>query len=185
MTALSLRVFFLVLFAFSLCTIEAYTIPNYNIPCINITNVPAGCDPRIVRCGTTPPNGVEVVGPTSNTLCATHRIYLGDLYIIQFNDRNKICWEVKLAVGECWGAHPVNGGSYGCMGKCGAGCGDIDCGAWARDCMRHDICSWYFTSTDGANDPNCGDAYNMAENDYLMNRECRTGPGCSDTTLCK
>lgn len=30
-----------------------------------------------------------------------------------------------------------------CQGKCGPGCGDIDCGAWARDCLRHDICSWY------------------------------------------
>jgi len=175
----------LAVFAFILIASLVISSQAQSVPCIYGANLPVGCSNRIVRCGTTPTQGVKaVVGPTADTWCMNHRIYDKEIYIIQFNDRNNTCWEVKMAVGECWGEHPQGNGNYGCMGKCGAGCGGINCGAWARDCMRHDVCSWFFTSTDGASDPNCGQAYNWSSDDYLSNRMC-TANNCNDLSMCK
>jgi len=148
--------------------------------------VPAGCEQRIVPCGNILDHGGadSVIDPTTNTWCINWRIYIPEVYIVQWIDANSSCWEVKMTIGECWGVHPKNGGSYGCMGKCGGGCGNINCGAWARDCLRHDICSWFHTSTDGSSDANCGYAYDLAADDYLSNRFC-TGSNCNDLSVCK
>jgi len=170
----------LALFAMLISSSQAY-----NVPCLHQEKHPPGCEDRIVRCGTTPSQGVvAVVGPAADTWCVNHRIYLNEVYIMQFYDRNTTCWEIKMAIGECWGTQPYNGGVYSCMGKCGPGCGSINCGAWARDCLRHDVCSWFFSSTDGSSDPNCGQAYDWGSDDYLSNRLC-TGTSCNDAALCK
>lgn len=54
-------------------------------------------------------------------------------------------------------------GDYECMGRCGTGCGSYD---WTLDCLEHDACSRKYFSTDGYNDPNCGDEYEEAADDY-------------------
>lgn len=55
------------------------------------------------------------------------------------------------------------------MGRCGPGCGRswIPSG-WAKDCMDHDQCSHKNYSSGGGSDPNCGDEYNEAIDDWTF-----------------
>ncbi|PSR79538.1 hypothetical protein BD289DRAFT_485494 [Coniella lustricola] len=71
-------------------------------------------------------------------------------------------------VGSNYGENAV-GGDYSCNGRCGAGCTGVALGdVYTQDCFTHDICSYFNDSTDGASDPNCGAAYEAAEDDYLL-----------------
>jgi len=67
------------------------------------------------------------------------------------------------------------GPSYGCMGRCGGDCGWGAPSAWTKDCMDHDQCSWENNSSGGGSDPNCGDEYNEAVDDWTFGvvRGCR------------
>merc|ERR1712083_250393 len=87
-------------------------------------------------------------------------------YVVKFYDADSTCYAIRMEAGECWGDHPTNGGKYNCMGQCGGGCEEDDwwrvCSNWARDCLKHDVCSWYFSSSGQDADPNCGSDYDHA-----------------------
>lgn len=70
------------------------------------------------------------------------------------------------------GANWPNG--YGCMGRCGADCGWGAPSAWTKDCMDHDACSYRNNSSGGGSDPNCGDEFNEAQDDWTwgVSRGC-------------
>lgn len=58
---------------------------------------------------------------------------------------------------------------YECMGRCGAGCGRSWIpSAWCKDCLDHDQCSHKNYSSGGSSDPNCGDEYNEAADDWMF-----------------
>ena len=58
--------------------------------------------------------------------------------------------------------------NYGCMGRCGADCGSWwVASSWTKDCLDHDVCSYKNNASGGSSDPNCGDEYNEAADDWL------------------
>lgn len=67
---------------------------------------------------------------------------------------------------------------YDCMGRCGAGClmksliKPFVQQHWTQDCLNHDMCSYRNNSTMGAMDPNCGDEFVSASDDYLWATWC-------------
>ena len=76
-------------------------------------------------------------------------------------------------VGSNFGIDTVNQGDYSCNGRCGAACnggpfkGALG-NAYTQDCWSHDICSWFNNAQGGAKDPNCGKAFEAAQDDYLL-----------------
>jgi hypothetical protein len=58
---------------------------------------------------------------------------------------------------------------YECMGRCGPGCQPWYAigSAWCKDCMDHDQCSNVYFASGGSSDPNCGDEYDEAADDWL------------------
>lgn len=59
------------------------------------------------------------------------------------------------------------GGS--CMGRCGGACGWGAPSAWTKDCLDHDICIVDQNGqNDLATDPNCGDEFRHAADDYTF-----------------
>ncbi|MCB1167008.1 MAG: hypothetical protein KDK33_12680 [Leptospiraceae bacterium] len=72
------------------------------------------------------------------------------------------------------GSKPRSG--YGCMGRCGPDCGSWwAASSWTKDCMDHDQCSHKNYSSGGSSDPNCGDEFDEAADDWLQGvwRGCR------------
>ncbi len=64
---------------------------------------------------------------------------------------------------------------YGCMGRCGSDCGNWwIASSWTKDCMDHDACSARNNASGGASDPNCGDEFTEAADDWLLG----VGAGC-------
>jgi len=64
---------------------------------------------------------------------------------------------------------------YGCMGRCGSDCGNWWIpSSWTKDCMDHDACSARNNASGGASDPNCGDEFTEAADDWLLG----VGAGC-------
>lgn len=76
-------------------------------------------------------------------------------------------------IGENFGVNEVNHGNYSCNGRCGAACdggplrGSLG-NAYTQDCWSHDICSWFNNAEGGPKDPNCGNAFDDAQDDYLF-----------------
>jgi hypothetical protein len=64
---------------------------------------------------------------------------------------------------------------YGCMGRCGSDCGGWLPSSWTKDCLDHDACSYRNSASGGASDPNCGDEFNEAADDWTFGviRGCR------------
>jgi hypothetical protein len=59
--------------------------------------------------------------------------------------------------------------AYGCMGRCGAGCGNKWIpSAYTQACLNHDVCSVKNNSSGGASDANCGDEFSLAIDDYIL-----------------
>ncbi|RAH46675.1 uncharacterized protein BO95DRAFT_360626 [Aspergillus brunneoviolaceus CBS 621.78] len=80
-------------------------------------------------------------------------------------------------VGSNYGENSA-GGDYSCNGRCGAGCTGTAIGnVYTQDCWSHDICSYFNNASGGASDPNCGAAYEAAEDDFLLGYV----DGCSQT----
>ncbi len=73
---------------------------------------------------------------------------------------------VPVVVGSDWGTSACGSGNYGCMGRCGAGCGGWG-GGWTQDCLEHDACSHNLCASGGGSDVNCGDEYNHASSDLF------------------
>ncbi|MCP5350953.1 MAG: hypothetical protein H7A10_08325 [Oceanospirillaceae bacterium] len=95
-------------------------------------------------------------------------IYKNTTVKAQFDD-SRGNHEVNVVVGSTAKA------GYGCMGRCGAGCGNILPSAWTKDCMDHDECSAENNSSGGSSDKNCGDEYNEAVDDWTFG----VARGCS------
>lgn len=58
---------------------------------------------------------------------------------------------------------------YGCMGRCGINCGNWWIpSAWTLDCFEHDECGLRLKASGGTADPNCGDEFDEAADDYLF-----------------
>ena len=125
------------------------------------------------RCSSTSPRMRDTVyaGAAANT------------YFVKFDDQAGNCFGIVMQAGECWGQHPTNGGDYDCQGRCGAGC-DNGNSNWARDCLKHDVCSWYYSASGGSSDSNCGDSFGHATNDFLsFGSGCRAnGNSCTQPT---
>ncbi|SNR15493.1 hypothetical protein [Tenacibaculum jejuense] len=88
----------------------------------------------------------------------------------EYDDRNGRSYSDNVKVGSKPRAN------YGCMGRCGADCGRWWIpSAWTKDCMDHDQCSNIFNASGGSSDPNCGDEFNEAADDYVFGvlRGCR------------
>ena len=152
---------------------------SYRRPCVyGTTNTPSGCDPnRVKPCSElSASNGEILIGQNGNSDCLDNAPHLSDTvngngantYVVQFDGADGQCLAIRMEGGECWGAHPTNGGDYDCQGLCGPGCEGAAavCSNWGRDCLKHDVCSWYFSSSGGALDSNCGDEFGQAANDY-------------------
>jgi len=154
---------------------------TYQIPCVYNANTPAGCTTervRTVTCGTVNSNGYPTVLVGTSTGCEKEKVTLQQWINVQFyqNPGTTNCLEITMRVGECWGKNPINSGTYSCQGECGAGCingcGIFSLGGgWSRNCLRHDICSWYFGAAGGGSDKYCGGAYKLADGD-IFNCNC-------------
>ncbi|CAE7475087.1 Catsper1 [Symbiodinium natans] len=107
----------------------------------------------------------------------------GQALVVQFTrgppEQGGECTEIRVEAGECWGLDS-DGDSYDCLGRCGIGCQDPSpglCSNWSRNCLKHDICSYYYNSRGGAVDPSCGWAFQKAERDFL--EPCLTDMACT------
>lgn len=84
----------------------------------------------------------------------------GKTYKLYFDDRNgnqSIEYEKTGYDG---------GGTFGCMGRCGADCGWGAPSAWTFDCFEHDECGLELGASGGATSPDCGDEFNEAADDW-------------------
>merc|ERR1719210_3141998 len=65
------------------------------------------------------------------------------------------------------------------MGQCGPSC-QMDlpgtCSNWSLNCLRHDVCSYYYDSSGGLFDPSCGHAWMKASHDFSV--PCLTDQRC-------
>ena len=154
---------------------------GYGTPCIyGENNSPSGCQQRIKECHEIDKSGIPVSHQLFhgvNYECQHQSPKLGDtinnmygnnnVYYVEFDDVNNNCYGIVMRGGECWGDSP-NGGDYNCMGRCGGGCGGGwgQCSNWARDCLKHDVCSWFFGSSGALFDENCGDEWQQGTWDY-------------------
>lgn len=142
---------------------------------LQLTRVPpcakgqtVNCDAnRIKNCGTITSGYSRIFA--ANTDCgnvAGHiDPYVTENVLVRFSGADG-CKEILMQPGECWGQHPIQtANNYDCQGRCGASCAGSSCSNWAADCLRHDVCSWYYGATGGATDANCGDEYNDAVGD--------------------
>jgi len=145
------------------------------IPCIFGSTSPSGCQNRISEISCTDSGAHDIT--IADTRC--QNIPQGTNYRLRWqvgkDDASKgKCYAITVISGECWGNHPTTGSNYECQGRCGAGCSGLP-GGWAADCLKHDICSWYFGATGGTNDNYCGLTYKHASNDLF----CSSGtPNC-------
>ena len=145
------------------------------------------CRPgRFVPCGSSSRTNLSFVHARDASKCSTlaGRLMPGELVVVQFSSgppgplRSVRCMEIALKVGECWGIDN-DGDSYDCLGRCGVGCaqrGEV-CSNWSRNCLKHDVCSYYFNSKGGAADLHCGWAFNLAAPDYL--EPCMIDSACT------
>jgi len=160
---------------------DALDATTYSIPCVNGGGPPSCNVSRVVavKCNAINPNGIPTVTVDEVLNCASNKVTLQLWLNVQFwrdpTDSTR-CLEITMRVGECWGKNPINGGTYSCQGECGAGCingcGIFSLGGgWSRNCLRHDVCSWYFGAGGGGSDKNCGKAYDQASGD-IFNCDC-------------
>lgn len=75
----------------------------------------------------------------------------------------------SVRVGDDWGRNVAGSGNYDCMGRCGAACKPwwAFASAWTLDCLEHDVCSHNHAASGGGSDPNCGDEYDEAQDDWM------------------
>ena len=132
-----------------------------------------------MNCGdySSAPSGAIIIPANSNTDCMNNDPRLRDTiknfhnsdntYYVEFDAYdNGQCYGITMQGGECWGTNPGNGAGYNCQGRCGPNCGTWACSNWGRDCLKHDVCSWYFESSGGSSDTHCGDEFDIAQNDW-------------------
>lgn len=149
-------------------------------------NITENCEAnRFVPCGQSRDvRGHLAVWPGEPATCRAGpgRVRPHEFLLVQFTDghpdRGGACWEILVAVGECWGS-VERGGDYDCQGRCGVGCqkNAYYCSNWSRNCLRHDVCSYFHGSRGGLADQHCGYAFAMASKDFsapcLTESRCR------------
>eukprot|EP00455_Lapot_gusevi_P048001 TRINITY_DN6584_c0_g2_i1.p1 TRINITY_DN6584_c0_g2~~TRINITY_DN6584_c0_g2_i1.p1 ORF type:complete len:190 (+),score=26.80 TRINITY_DN6584_c0_g2_i1:111-680(+) len=165
---------------------------SYTIPC-DVNGLPKGCDQtRWKPCNFYSGQGHEVIHFNDSSHCGEgvpfdqmSSFQVGVWFVVQFTGGNGRCLEILMQAGECWGPHPSNHGQYNCQGRCGPSCGTplSVCSNWSRDCLKHDVCSWFYGASGGYEDPNCGDEFKQAENDWfvdcLIDGRCKVAnPAC-------
>jgi len=152
---------------------------TYKIPCTK-EGLPANCEQRVrnVVCNSVNPNGYPTVTIDEEFNCESYKLNHRQWINVQFYQitGTTTCQEVTMQVGECWGKQPKTGSGYDCQGECGAGCingcGIFSLGGgWSRNCLRHDVCSWYYGASGGGNDAYCGKSYKQADHD-IFNCNC-------------
>jgi len=77
-------------------------------------------------------------------------------------------WREAVVVGSNWGASVTGSGNYGCMGMCGPGC--LITKLYTKDCLDHDTCSHNVGASGGGSNPDCGDEYKNAVDDFNATR---------------
>jgi len=148
------------------------------IPCVYGQDLPKGCDTsrvRKVECNNITIAQYPTVMVNDGSACTKgdNRVSIGQAINIQFyqDPVDKMCLEITLQIGECWGENPINHNLYDCQGQCGPSCvGKCQWpfgGSWSRNCLRHDVCSWYFGSSDGMVNDKCGKSMQQAAPDFL------------------
>jgi len=124
------------------------------------------------------------VGPTAVANCdgGLGAVHLQEEVLLQFMQgspkRGGACLEIVIRLGECWGSDSDDD-RYDCMGLCGPNC-QLEspglCSNWSLNCLRHDVCSYYYNSRGGLFDLSCGYAFAQAEKDYstdcLSDKKC-------------
>jgi len=168
--------------------LAAISYAQTDIPCIYGENKPEGCDPtRIKPCSEfseSEIDGLNIVENNINYNCASAAPRLKDTifegsstntYFVKFDkNRRGECYGIIMQGGESWGKQPNTNSDYDCLGKCGPGCTNGKAN-WARDCLKHDVCSWYFGASGAFFDGDCGDSWIQASNDYM-----RSGSACKE-----
>ena len=134
---------------------------------------------RFVACGKTAAANLSMLHARDASKCQVRagRLIPGQKVLVQFFSGAPgglrhlgACMEIVVQVGECWGLDS-DGDSYDCLGLCGVGCQPNHanaCSNWARNCLKHDVCSYYYNSKGGAAYLHCGWAFNIAAADYLQ-----------------
>jgi hypothetical protein len=107
--------------------------------------------------------------PTSTTLLEgddrVRCITKGATVTAVYDLANGARYAEAVLVGANWGTSVKGAGDYSCMGKCGAGCG-LFTKKYTKDCLDHDVCSHNVGATGGGANPDCGDEYRAASDDY-------------------
>ncbi|CAJ1416634.1 unnamed protein product [Effrenium voratum] len=152
-------------------------------PCAD--TIRGNCTARFAPCGAAAFGGARL-GAREASRChkaERGRLQRDEQVLVQFTDGSPElggnCTEILLWVGECWGLDP-DGDSYDCLGRCGVGCqeeGPGLCSNWAKSCLKHDVCSYFYNAKGGAADVHCGWAFNLAAPDFV--RPCLTDATCA------
>lgn len=163
-----------------------------------------GCDPsRFKPCGTIRPGEYTYkIDADQNTECQPTYIpdphEEGALWLVQFRGRERdgtgrpiqgtsMCMEILMKAGECWGNDSQ------CIGRCGPGCQPwySFCSNWAADCLRHDVCGYYFSAGSFGDDPDCGEEFWKASDDWglggplcIFNNKCTIRGGSRARDVC-
>lgn len=151
-------------------------------------NITEDCvEGRFVQCGTIPAWGnVKLLNADHFDGCGGKglgKVQLGEEVLVQFTKgrpaRGGQCLEILMRVGECWGPGILRRADYDCMGRCGGGCQKRErgvCSNWSLNCLKHDVCSYYYQSRGGNRDPSCGYLFFQAEKDYT--KPCFSDHSC-------
>lgn len=94
-----------------------------------------------------------------------------DAYVAYIYDKGRNGEDVTgvQKIGSTHTSRTGSGFKGQCMGRCGGACGGWAPSAWAKDCLDHDICIVDQDGSNGlSNDPNCGDEFNQAADDYAF-----------------
>ena len=162
-----------------------HSVSAFDRPCT--ASIQGNCtEGRFLPCGSSklkhPRGGVVPARDVTTCRVRAGQVRAGQALVVQFTsgppEQGGECIEILVELGECWG-QDSDGDSYDCLGRCGIGCqeGPGLCSNWSRNCLKHDICSYYHNSRGGAVDPHCGWAFQKAEQDFL--EPCLTDSVCT------
>ena len=155
----------------TLAIITFITVIN-GAPCKYGETAADGCEERFKRCSeftSSQTRDYTLIAEDSGTDCMYNSPKLKDTikrggkanqYYVQFDSKDNECWGILMEGGECWG------GDWNCLGRCGPNCGSWACSNWGRDCLKHDVCSYFFSASGMIFDDHCGDEWAEAQNDW-------------------
>lgn len=119
--------------------------------------------------------GVKGLGDEASGIVCVQK---GTTWTLPYTDENFNVHCATAVVGDDWGTGGCPSGNWDCMGRCGGGCGGFG-GGWTMDCLEHDICGNLMCASGGGSDPDCGDEYDDAYDDFTAHMwgggRCKTG----------